>query len=57
MKLSFSTRGWQLLTFSDYTDIAADMGFAGYELYDLFKHPEYTAKGGPPSRVLTLPWT
>ena len=47
MKLSFSTRGWQLLTFSDYTDIAADMGFAGYELYDLFKHPEYTAKGGP----------
>ena len=47
MKLSFSTRGWSDLSFYDYSDIAAEMQFAGFELYDLFKHPEYTDKTGP----------
>ena len=47
MKLSYSTRGWYSLTFEDYADIAEEMNFAGYELYDLFKHEEYFAKGGP----------
>ncbi len=47
MKLSYSTRGWYSLSFQDYADIAKEMNFAGYELYDLFKHEEYFAKGGP----------
>ncbi|MBR3350265.1 MAG: AMP-binding protein, partial [Solobacterium sp.] len=47
MKLSYSTRGWHSLSFDDYANIAEEMKFAGYELYDLFKHEEYFAKGGP----------
>ena len=47
MKLSYSTRGWHSLSFEDYANIAEEMKFAGYELYDLFKHEEYFAKGGP----------
>ncbi|MBR4445430.1 MAG: AMP-binding protein, partial [Solobacterium sp.] len=46
MKLSFSTRGWSSLPFRELTDIAEEMQFAGFELYDLFKYPHFTARGG-----------
>ncbi|MCR5794136.1 MAG: AMP-binding protein [Solobacterium sp.] len=47
MKLSFSTRGWSQLSFQETADIAEEMGFAGFELYDAFKFSALTAKGGP----------
>ena len=47
MKLSFSTRGWSALTFSEFVQTAEDMQFAGFELYDYYKFPAYSDKGGP----------
>ena len=38
MKLSFTTRGWSSLSFQEVTDIADELKFSGFELYDLFKH-------------------
>ncbi|MBR3357523.1 MAG: AMP-binding protein [Solobacterium sp.] len=46
MKLSFSTRGWSSLPFREIADIAEEMQFAGFELYDLYKFPHFTARGG-----------
>ena len=40
MKLSFSTRGWFTFPFEKLVDIASEMHFGGFELYDLFKHQE-----------------
>nr|MCR4951618.1 AMP-binding protein [Solobacterium sp.] len=47
MKLSFTTRGWASLSFDMYADIASEMKFRGFELYDLFKHREMLEKGQP----------
>ncbi|MCQ2406331.1 MAG: AMP-binding protein, partial [Oscillospiraceae bacterium] len=47
MKLSFSTRGWQSLTWTELVETALEMHFNGIELYNVFKAPELTEKGGP----------
>ncbi len=47
MKLSFSTRGWSDLTWEDMITDAIDMKFSGIEVYNLFKFPELTDRGGP----------
>ena len=47
MKLSFSTRGWGDLTWEQILDSALDMKFSGIEVYNLFKFPEMTDRGGP----------
>lgn len=50
MKLSFSLRGWLSLSFREAAGIAEEMQFSGFELYDLHKYSEPTAKGGPLDR-------
>ncbi|MBO4365288.1 MAG: AMP-binding protein, partial [Eggerthellaceae bacterium] len=47
MKLSFSTRGWQSLTWDEMVDTGVEMGFAGIETYDILKQEALFAKGGP----------
>ncbi|MBR4209919.1 MAG: AMP-binding protein [Lachnospiraceae bacterium] len=47
MKLSFSTRGWADLSWTELMDIAVDMRFQGIEVYNLPKFPELIGKGGP----------
>ena len=47
MNLSFSTRGWGDLSWEELIDAALDMKFTGIEVYNLFKFPEMTDRGGP----------
>ena len=47
MKLSFSTRGWGDLGWQELLDSALDMKFSGIEVYNLFKFPGLTGRGGP----------
>ena len=47
MNLSFSTRGWGDLSWDQMLQEAVDMRFAGVEVYNLFKFPELTDRGGP----------
>ncbi|MBE6913911.1 MAG: AMP-dependent synthetase [Ruminococcaceae bacterium] len=47
MKLSFSTRGWADMSWSDMVDAAVEMRFAGIEIYNIFKTPALYDKGGP----------
>ena len=47
MNLSFSTRGWGDLGWEDMLQEAVDMRFGGVEVYNLFKFPEMTDRGGP----------
>ena len=47
MKLSFSTRGWMDMQWEEMLDAAREMGFAGVEIYNVFKTPELYGKGGP----------
>ena len=47
MNLSFSTRGWGDLSWEELLDAALDMKFTGIEVYNLFKFPEMTDRGGP----------
>ena len=47
MNLSFSTRGWSDLSWDDMITAAKDMKFTGIEVYNLFKFPELTGRGGP----------
>ena len=47
MNLSFSTRGWGDLSWEELISAALDMKFTGIEVYNLFKFPELTDKGGP----------
>lgn len=46
MKLSFSTRGWENLSWEEYVETALDMGFAGIEVNNPQERPELTRKGG-----------
>ena len=46
MNLSFSTRGWGDLSWEEMIDAAIDMKFGGIEVYNLFKFPEMTDRGG-----------
>lgn len=45
MKLSFSTRGWNDITFDEFMDIAGEMDFAGIEVYKLIKDKDLYVKG------------
>ena len=47
MNLSFSTRGWETLSWEDYLADAEEMRFGGIELYNVQKRPELTDRGGP----------
>ena len=47
MNLSFSTRGWGDLSWEEMLQEAVDMKFGGVEVYNLFKFPELTDRGGP----------
>ena len=47
MNLSFSTRGWSNLSWDQLISDAIDMKFTGIEVYNLFKFPELTDRGGP----------
>ena len=47
MKLSFSTRGWGDLSWEELIDSALDMKFTGIEIYNPFKNPALTDRGGP----------
>ncbi|MBQ2920529.1 MAG: AMP-binding protein, partial [Oscillospiraceae bacterium] len=47
MKLSFSTRGWNDLSWDTLLDTAGEMKFTGIEVYNLFKFPALTGKSGP----------
>ena len=47
MNLSFSTRGWNNLSWEQMLDEAVDMKFTGIELYNTYKYPALTDRGGP----------
>ena len=47
MKLSFSTRGWPSLSWTEMTGTAIDMGFSGVEVYNLHANPALTDRGAP----------
>ena len=47
MNLSFSTRGWGDLSWDEMIHAALDMKFTGIEVYNLFKFPAMTDRGGP----------
>ncbi|MBR4870345.1 MAG: hypothetical protein IKU12_06155, partial [Oscillospiraceae bacterium] len=46
MKLSFSTRGWENMSFEQWMDTAIDMKFDGIEIHNLNKFPALTERGG-----------
>ncbi len=45
MRLSFSTRGWNDITFDEFMDIAEEMDFSGIEVYKLIKDKDLFVKG------------
>jgi len=47
MKLSFSTRGWSEMSWTELLDYACEMRFSGIEIYNIFKEQELCDKGGP----------
>ena len=47
MKLSFSTRGWQDLSWEEMMETALDMGFSGIEVYNLPKFDPMVDRSGP----------
>ena len=57
MRLSYSTRGWQDLSWSEILDTAAEMKFAGVEIYNVFKTPGLIEKGGPFHKLNVMPTT
>ncbi len=54
MKLSFSTRGWQGLTFDEMLDTAIELGFSGVEVYNLPSCADLIDRGGPFHKYNTL---
>ena len=50
MNLSFSTRGWDSLSWNEITDAASENGFQGVELYQVLNKTEFFEKGGPLSQ-------
>ena len=47
MKLSFSTRGWQHLSWDELLETARESGLNGVEIYDLHKREDLTGRGAP----------
>lgn len=54
MKLSFSTRGWRELPWSEQTASALNARFQGIEVYDLMRTPSLIEKGGPFHKYNTM---
>ena len=50
MRLSFSTRGWKDLAWSEIVEDAVQMRFGGIEIYNPYDRPELTGAKGPLSR-------
>ena len=46
MKLSFSTKGWHNASWEDFLTAAADLGFAGIEIHNLYA-PALAKRGAP----------
>ena len=46
MNLSFSTRGWNNLTWDDQVRDAEEMGFQGIEPYNIQEFPSLSERGG-----------
>ena len=46
MKLSFTTKGWDSVSFDKFCRIACDTGFQGIELHGI-DNPMFTSRGGP----------
>ncbi len=55
MNLSFSTRGWNSLSWTGLQQAAKDFGFSGIEVYNPFSRPDLTAKGRPLDRRNVAP--
>lgn len=47
MRLSFSTRGWQHLSWEEALEAASDADLEGVEVYDLYKRDDLIQRGGP----------
>ena len=47
MKLSFSTRGWNDLSWDSIVESACEMRFTGIEVYNVFRTEGWTEVGGP----------
>lgn len=47
MKLSFSTRGWNNLSWDSIVESACEMRFTGIEVYNVFRTEGWTEVGGP----------
>lgn len=46
MKLSFSTRGWNDLSWEEFVANACEMHFSGIEVYNVFKQARFTESNG-----------
>ena len=46
MNLSFSTRGWNALSWEEQVHDAVDMGFQGIEPYNIQEFPSLSGRGG-----------
>ena len=46
MNLSFSTRGWNSLTWEQQVQDACEMSFRGIEPYNIQEYPSLSGKGG-----------
>ncbi len=53
MKLAFTTRGWQSLTWEELLSTVQDCGMNGVELYDVHKRTDLTERGAPLDRYNT----
>ncbi|MDO4459895.1 MAG: AMP-binding protein [Clostridia bacterium] len=47
MKFSFSTRGWENMSWDELVTTAVDVDFNGIEIYNIHKLPAFTNKSGP----------
>ena len=46
MNLSFSTRGWNALSWEEQVRDAVEMGFSGIEAYNIQDFPSLSGRGG-----------
>ena len=47
MNLSFSTRGWNNISWEEFVETATDMRFSGIEVYEPNKRGDFMSRGGP----------
>ncbi|MBQ3791598.1 MAG: AMP-binding protein, partial [Clostridia bacterium] len=53
MRLSFSTRGWNALSWEDCVRVASEMHFQGIEIYDINRQARFNGPAGPFGRGKT----